>query len=103
MKVKPAVQILNDQKRERVTMGMGDSHEPYENGKQANRPCWCMDQSHHLEHGIVKELTARKRNRLFSDAGVMEIMSRGTELPERQHDAIPSAAERAFGNPSDRC
>ena len=38
----------------------------------------------HLEQlGIVKELTARKRNRLFSYAGYIEIMSRGTELPAR--------------------
>lgn len=36
----------------------------------------------HLEHlGIVNELTAQKRNRLFSYAGYIEIMSRGTELP----------------------
>jgi hypothetical protein len=36
----------------------------------------------HLERlGIVKELTARKRNRLFSYAGNIEIMSRGMELP----------------------
>jgi Fic family protein len=32
--------------------------------------------------GIVKELTARKRNRLFSYGGYIEIMSRGTELPD---------------------
>jgi hypothetical protein len=31
----------------------------------------------------VKELTAQKRNRLFSYAGYIEIMSRGTELPGR--------------------
>ena len=38
----------------------------------------------HLEQlGIVKELTARKRNRLFSYADYIEIMSRGTELPAR--------------------
>ena len=38
----------------------------------------------HLEQlGIVKELTARKRNRLFSYASYIEIMSRGTELPGR--------------------
>ncbi len=37
----------------------------------------------HLEQlGIVKELTSRKRNRLFSYAGYIEIMSRGTELPD---------------------
>lgn len=38
----------------------------------------------HMEQlGIVKELTARKRNRLFSYAGYIGIMSRGTELPGR--------------------
>ena len=38
----------------------------------------------HLEQlGIVKELTAQKRNRLFSYAGYIEIMNRGTELPDR--------------------
>jgi Fic family protein len=38
----------------------------------------------HLEHlGIVRELTAQKRNRLFSYTEYVEIMSRGTELPER--------------------
>lgn len=38
----------------------------------------------HLEQlGIVKELTAQKRNRLFSYVGYIEIMSRGTELPNR--------------------
>lgn len=37
----------------------------------------------HLEQlGIVRELTAQKRNRLFSYSGYMEIMDRGTELPE---------------------
>ena len=36
----------------------------------------------HLEQlGIVKELTAQKRNRLFSYAGYIDIMSRGTETP----------------------
>jgi len=35
----------------------------------------------HLERlGIVRELTAQKRNRLFSYAGYVEIMNRGTEL-----------------------
>jgi Fic family protein len=38
----------------------------------------------HLEQlGIVRELTAQKRNRIFSYAGYVEIMSRGTELPGR--------------------
>jgi Fic family protein len=38
----------------------------------------------HLEQlGIVKDLTAQKRNRPFSYAGYIEIMSRGTELPGR--------------------
>lgn len=36
----------------------------------------------HLEQlGIVKELTARRRNRLFSYVGYVEIMDRGMELP----------------------
>lgn len=39
--------------------------------------------AHLVQLGIVKELTARKRNRLFSYAGYIEIMSRGTELPDR--------------------
>jgi Fic family protein len=39
----------------------------------------------HLERiGIVKELTAQKRNRVFTYADYIEIMSRGTELPDRQ-------------------
>ena len=33
--------------------------------------------------GIVRELTAQKRNRLFSYAGYVEIMNRGMELPGR--------------------
>ncbi|MFH1215501.1 MAG: Fic family protein [Pseudomonadota bacterium] len=38
----------------------------------------------HLEQlGIVGELTAQKRNRLFSYAGYVKIMSEGTELPGR--------------------
>lgn len=38
----------------------------------------------HLEQlGIVKELTARKRNRLFSCAGYINIMGHGTEPPAR--------------------
>jgi Fic family protein len=37
----------------------------------------------HLEKlGVVRELTRRKRNRLFSYAGYVDIISRGTELPE---------------------
>lgn len=38
---------------------------------------------HLRQLGIVKELTVQKRNRLFSYAGYIEIMSRGTELPAR--------------------
>jgi len=38
----------------------------------------------HLERlGIVSELTAQKRNRLFSYARYIDIMNQGTELPER--------------------
>jgi len=37
----------------------------------------------HLEQlGIVRELTAQKRNRLFSYSRYVEIMNRGTETPE---------------------
>ena len=36
----------------------------------------------HLERlGIVRELTSRKRNRVFSYAGYLEIINQGTELP----------------------
>jgi Fic family protein len=38
---------------------------------------------HLIQLGIVKELTAQKRNRLFSYSGYIEIMSRGTEPPAR--------------------
>jgi hypothetical protein len=31
----------------------------------------------------MKELTAQRRHRLFSYAGYIEIMNRGTELPGR--------------------
>ncbi|MCA9423398.1 MAG: Fic family protein, partial [Nitrospira sp.] len=38
----------------------------------------------HLQKlGVVQELTAKKRNRLFSYSGYVEIINRGTELPER--------------------
>jgi Fic family protein len=37
----------------------------------------------HLEDlGIVKEITNRKRNRIFSYAAYIDIMGRGTELPD---------------------
>jgi len=32
--------------------------------------------------GIVKELTAQKRDRVFKYSGYLEIMEQGTELPE---------------------
>lgn len=38
----------------------------------------------HMERlGIVRELTAQKRNRLYSYADYLEIINQGTELPER--------------------
>ncbi len=38
----------------------------------------------HLEHlGIVREITAMKRNRVFSHYKYIEIMSQGTELPDK--------------------
>lgn len=41
----------------------------------------------HLERlGIVRELTSRKRNRLFSYSGYLEILDRGTEVPGGEVD-----------------
>ena len=40
----------------------------------------CLDNLERL--GIVLELTSRKRNRLFSYTGYVEIMNQGTQLPE---------------------
>jgi len=37
---------------------------------------------HLVQLGIAQELTAQKRNRVFSYARYVEIMSQGTELPE---------------------
>jgi hypothetical protein len=43
----------------------------------------------HLEQlGVVKEVTAKKRNRLFSYAAYVDIMNRGTELPDEWAEAI---------------
>lgn len=36
---------------------------------------------HLVQLGIIRELTSRKRNRLFSYEGYIDIMNRGTELP----------------------
>ena len=53
-------------------------------GKTGITPATVNKALGHLEKlSIVRELTAQKRNRLFSYAGYVEIMSRGTELPER--------------------
>jgi hypothetical protein len=38
--------------------------------------------AHLARLGIVRELTARKRNRLFSYHQYVEIINKGTELPE---------------------
>jgi Fic family protein len=36
----------------------------------------------HIQHlGIVRELTSRKRNRVFCYTGYLEIINQGTELP----------------------
>ncbi len=38
----------------------------------------------HLERlGVVREITGRKRNRIFSYKCYVDIMNRGAELPER--------------------
>jgi Fic family protein len=39
--------------------------------------------SHLMKLGIVKEVTARRRNRLFSYLRYIEILNEGTEIPER--------------------
>ena len=36
---------------------------------------------HLVRLGIVRELTSRSRNRLFSYTGILKIMNQGTELP----------------------
>ncbi|MFA6008508.1 MAG: hypothetical protein WC799_00890 [Desulfobacteraceae bacterium] len=38
---------------------------------------------HFVRLDIVRELTDQKRNRLFCYADYVEIMNRGTELPEK--------------------
>ncbi len=41
----------------------------------------------HLERlGIIRELTSRKRNRIFSYTGYLDIMNQGTELPGQQRN-----------------
>lgn len=53
-------------------------------GKTGITPATVNKALGHLEQlGIVRELTAQQRNRLFSYAGYVEIMNRGTELPGR--------------------
>jgi Fic family protein len=53
-------------------------------GKTGLTPATVNKALGHLENlGIVKELTAQKRNRLFSYLDYIRIMNRGTELPER--------------------
>ena len=62
-------------------------------GRPITASCWLVEKTGitpatvnkclvHLEHlGIVRELTSRKRNRVFSYAGYLKIMNQGTELP----------------------
>ena len=51
-------------------------------GKTELAPATVNKALSHLEQlGIVHQLTARKRNRLFSYAGYVEILNQGTELP----------------------
>jgi Fic family protein len=40
--------------------------------------------NHLVQLGIVRELTAKRRNRLFSYSGYIEILNEGTELPTRK-------------------
>jgi Fic family protein len=41
--------------------------------------------THLGEQGIVVELTSKRRNRLFSYAGYVEILNEGIEVPEKTH------------------
>jgi Fic family protein len=41
--------------------------------------------NHLLQLGIVREITTKKRNRLFSYTRYIEILNEGIELPERSH------------------
>lgn len=53
-------------------------------GKTGLTPATVNKSLRHLEElGVVRELTAQKRNRLFSYVGYVEIMNRGTEPPQR--------------------
>lgn len=53
-------------------------------GKTGITPATVNKTLGHLEQlGIVKEVTAQKRNRLFSYSGYIDIMGHGTELPAR--------------------
>lgn len=53
-------------------------------GKTGITPATVNKALGHLEQlGIVQELTAQKRNRLFSYVAYVEIVSRGTELPSQ--------------------
>jgi len=68
----------------RVLMGHPIATSGWLVGKTGITPATVNKALGHLEQlGIVKELTAQKRNRLFSYTGYVEIMSRGTELPGR--------------------
>ena len=37
-------------------------------------------------NGIVRELTAQKRKRIFSYSSYLDILNRGTELPEKEEN-----------------
>ncbi|MFO7817369.1 MAG: hypothetical protein R6V39_06790 [Desulfovibrionales bacterium] len=62
-------------------------------GRSITTPNWLVEKTgitpatvnkslEHMERlGIVLELTSRKRNRVFSYTGYLEIMNQGTELP----------------------
>lgn len=41
--------------------------------------------SHLVRLGVVRELTAKKRNRLFSYSAYIEVLNEGIELPEKSH------------------
>jgi Fe2+ or Zn2+ uptake regulation protein len=66
-----------------TTDGTSDRHFELTGRENGTTPATVNKSLAHLERlGIVHELTAQKRNRLFSYEGYVEIMDRGTELPE---------------------
>lgn len=92
------IQLAKDDKEKINTLGRASTSTSLLHGALLERPIasagWLATKTglspattnkclSHLEAlGIVSEITARKRNRLFSYVQYIEIMNRGLELPE---------------------